>query len=414
MTTAQSNQTQGALTGVRVLDLSRVLAGPYATQILGDHGADVIKVEPPIGDETREWGPPFKGDAASLDKGRNPSAYYVNINRNKRGVALDLTKPEAREVVFRMLETADVLVENFKIGTMEKWGMGYEAVLAARYPRLIHARISGFGAEGPLGGMPGYDAVVQTMSGLSSVNGSSASGPMKLGVPIVDMVTGLNLVIGVLLALRERERSAHGQFLDLALMDCAVSILHPHSGNWFVGGKLPTLTGNAHPNLAPYDLFHTATRPIFLGVGNDAQFKKACAVLGCPEIAADPAFASMALRNANRVDLTGRLAAVFAKLDGVVTAQKLLEAGVPAGTLNSVAEVLTDPQTRAREMVLEKNGYKSTASPIKLSRSKAGLRHAPPNFAEHNSEVLREFGYTDDKIAALSASGAVRNAVGTS
>ncbi len=258
----------GALAGVKIVDLSRVLAGPYATQILGDHGADIVKVEPPLGDETREWGPPFRGDGAE----RGPSAYYVNINRNKRGIALDLNKPEAREVVWKLLEDADVLVENFKLGTMERWGMGYDA-LAARFPRLIHARVTGFGEDGPMGGMPGYDACVQTMVSLPNCNGSPESGPLKLGVPIVDMTTGMNLTIGILLALNERHRSGKGQFVEVALYDAGLSILHPHSGNWLMGGKLPKLLGNAHPNLTPYDLFPTATRPILLGVGNDAQFK---------------------------------------------------------------------------------------------------------------------------------------------
>ena len=218
-------QTNGALSGLRVIDLSRVLGGPYATQVLGDHGADVIKIEPPLGDETREWGPPFRKRA---DGARGASAYFENINRNKRGLALDLTKREAREVLLKLLANADVLVENFKLGTLEKWGIGFDAVLAKKLPRLVHARITGFGKEGPYGNYPGYDAVVQTMSGLSSANGSPESGPVKLGVPIVDMTAGLNLVIGILLALRERERTGRGQSVEVALFDAGLSILHPH------------------------------------------------------------------------------------------------------------------------------------------------------------------------------------------
>ena len=395
-------QNSGALAGVKVIDLSRVLAGPYATQILGDHGADIIKVEPPMGDETREWGPPFRDDGGA----RGPSAYYTNINRNKRGMALDLTKPEAREVVFKLLGDADVLVENFKTGTMERWGMGFD-VLSARFPRLIHARVSGFGAEGPLGGMPGYDACVQTMVSLPNCNGSVESGPVKLGVPMVDMTTGMNLAIGILLALHERHRSGKGQFVEVALYDAGLSILHPHSGNWLMGGGVPKLLGNAHPNLTPYDLYPTATRPILLGVGNDAQFKKAMVVLGVPHAAEDPRFKTMAERNANRPALTKLLTEAFAKLDGVKVAEALLKAGVPAGPLNTIAEVLTDPQTKAREMVVEKDGYRGIASPVKMSRSKASTRMTPPDFGAENRAVLKEAGYEDAEIDALVKAGAV-------
>jgi crotonobetainyl-CoA:carnitine CoA-transferase CaiB-like acyl-CoA transferase len=394
----------GALAGVKVVDLGRVLAGPYATQILGDHGADVIKVEPPQGDETREWGPPFRDD----DGERGPAAYYVNINRNKRGMALDLTKPEAREVVFKLLEDADVLVENFKIGTMEKWGMGFD-VLSKRFPRLIHARVSGFGAEGPLGGMPGYDAVLQAMTGLSSCNGSPESGPIKLGVPMVDMTTGLNLVIGILLALNERHRSGLGQFVEVALYDAGISILHPHSANWLMAGRLPSLLGNAHPNLTPYELFATATRPIHLGVGNDPQFKKLLRVVGLSALIDDPRFKTMADRNANRAVLIPLLREALAKVDGVAIAMELLKAGVPAGTLNTIEETLNDPQTKAREMLVERNGYRGIASPVKMSRSKPSTRHTPPDFGVDNRAVLREAGYDEAAIDGLVKAGAVLN-----
>jgi crotonobetainyl-CoA:carnitine CoA-transferase CaiB-like acyl-CoA transferase len=399
-------QNTGALAGVKVVDLSRVLAGPYATQILGDHGADVIKVEPPMGDETREWGPPFRDDNGE----RGPSSYYLNVNRNKRGIALDLTKPEAREVVLRLLADADILIENFKIGTMERWGMSYET-LAQRFPKLIYCRISGFGSDGPLGGMPGYDAVLQAMTGLASATGSPESGPVKLGVPMVDMTTGLNSVIGILLALHERNRSGRGQFLEVALYDAGISILHPHSGNWLWGERVPKLIGNAHPNLAPYDLFQTKTRPIFLGVGNDAQFRKAMTLLGCPELIDDTRFKNNAGRNANRAELTKILAAIFAKLDGLETATKLLEAGVPAGPLNHVNEVMTDPQTKARTMVVEKDGYKGVASPIKMARTKSSTRKTPPDFGIDNDSVLKEAGYSDSDIAQLKAAGAVLTAM---
>jgi crotonobetainyl-CoA:carnitine CoA-transferase CaiB-like acyl-CoA transferase len=396
------SENTGALAGVKIVDLSRVLAGPYATQILGDHGADIIKVEPPQGDETREWGPPFRDDAGE----RGPAAYYVNINRNKRGMALDLSKAEAREVVFKLLEDADVLVENFKIGTMEKWSMGYD-VLSKRFPRLIHARVSGFGAEGPLGGMPGYDAVLQAMTGLSSCNGSPESGPIKLGVPMVDMTTGMNLAIGILLALNERHLSGQGQFVEVALYDAGISILHPHSANWLMAGRMPQLLGNAHPNLTPYELFPTATRPIHLGVGNEPQFKKLLGVLGIPHVGDDPRFKSMAERNANRPALIAILREALSKLDGVKVAIELLKAGVPAGTLNTIEETLNDPQTKAREMLVERNGYRGIASPVKMSRSKGSTRHLPPDFGVDNRAVLKAAGYDDAAIDRLVGSGAV-------
>lgn len=395
--------TAGALAGVKVVDLSRVLGGPYATQILGDHGAEVIKIEPPGGDETREWGPPFRPDEGQ----RGPSAYYLNVNRNKRGLALDLRKPDGREALLRLLQDADVLVENFKSGTLEKWDLGFEAVLQPMFPRLVQARISGFGSEGPYGGFPGYDAVVQTMTGLSSVTGSPASGPVKMGSPVVDLASGLNAVIGILLALRERDRTGKGQFVEVALYDVGLSLLHPHSANWLWGHKMPVLVGNAHPNVAPYDLFATATRPVFLGVGNDGQVKKAFAVLGVPELSDDPRFNTMAARNTNRAELTAILAPIFAKHDGVALARTLLEAGVPAGPLNNVQEALEEPHTAVRQMTVETEGYKGIGSPIKLSMTPPSLRTLPPDFGADTEAVLTEAGYDAEAIAALRKSGAI-------
>ena len=229
----------GALAGLKVIDLTRVLGGPYCTMVLSDHGAEVIKLEPPQGDETREWGPPFDeaGDAS----------YYLGINRNKKGVGLDLAKPAGREVLLRLLEDADVLVENFKPGSMEKWGLGYGDVLSKRFPRLIHCRVSGFGADGPLGGFPGYDAVLQAMVGLMSINGTETSGPTRLGNPIVDIATGLFSAIAILMALYERERSGKGQYCDMTLHDCGMALLHPHAANFFLSGRRPKATGNPHP-----------------------------------------------------------------------------------------------------------------------------------------------------------------------
>ena len=245
------------------------------------------------------------------------------------------------------------------------------------------------------------------MTGMSSVTGSQASGPVKMGSPVVDLASGLNTVIGILLALRERDRTGKGQFVEVALYDVGLSLTHPHSANWLWGKKLPTLTGNAHPNVAPYDLFQTATRPIFLGVGNDGQFVKAMAVLGRPELATDARFANMAGRNTNRAELTAILSPIFAAADGVSLAQSLLEAGVPAGPLNTVAEAFDEPQTMVREMRIETEGYKGVGSPIKLSQTPPSLRRLPPDFGADTDAVLGEAGFSAEEIAAFRKSGGV-------
>ena len=230
----------GALAGLKIIDLTRVLGGPFCTMIMSDHGAEVIKIEPPQGDEVRDWGPPFHDDDAS---------YFIGINRNKKSLALNIDKPEGKQILLKLLECADVVIENFKPGLMEKWGLGYEEVLSKRFPRLIHCRISGFGSDGPLGGLPGYDAVLQAMVGLMSVNGDSSMGPMRLGTAIVDIGTGLYSAIGILMAIREREISGRGQYLDMTLYDCGMTLLHPHAPNFFLNGNRPKGTGNPHPNL---------------------------------------------------------------------------------------------------------------------------------------------------------------------
>ena len=266
----QNNIAMHALNGIKVLDLTRVLGGPYATQILADHGAEVIKVESKIGDEVRGWGPPFINDMAS---------YFINVNRNKKSIAIDLTKQEGKDLIIELLKSSDVLIENFKTGTMEKWGLGYEEVLKDRFPKLIHCRISGFGAEGPLGGAPGYDAIVQAMTGMMSINGQPNGGNVRIGAPVVDMGTGLYSTIGILMALQERHKSGLGQYIDMSLYDSALSLMHPHNANYFLSGKPGKATGNSHPNIAPYDKFKTATNEIFMGIGNDAGFARLCKAL---------------------------------------------------------------------------------------------------------------------------------------
>ncbi|XKE47309.1 CoA transferase [Halomonas organivorans] len=390
----------GALSGIRVVDLSRVLGGPYCTQMLGDHGADVIKVEPPGGDETRGWGPPFAGDAAS---------YFHGLNRSKRGMALDLRQAAGKALLLRLLEDADVLVENFKPGTLEKWGLGYDT-LEARFPRLIHCRISGFGADGPLGGLPGYDAIIQAMAGLMSVNGEADGDPLRVGLPIVDIVTGLNAVIGITLALQERQRSGRGQFVEAALFDSGLSLMHPHFPNVFFGGSEPRRTGNAHPNIAPYEVYRTATQPLFLSVGNNGQFAKLCEVLGCPELLEDPRFADNGARLGHREALREALEATMADQPGDALAERLIRAGVPCGPVLETSEVLAHPHTAHREMIVSIGEYRGTGSPVKLGRTPCTYRRSPPRFAEHTEEIAGELGLSEAELASLRESGVLPDA----
>lgn len=393
----------GALDGLRVVDLTRVLGGPYCTMILADHGADVIKIEPPQGDEVRDWGPPF----LEHEDGTRDASYFLGVNRNKRALALDIGKPAGREVLLRLLNGADVLIENFKPGSMEKWDLGYEADLAPRFPRLIHCRVSGFGAHGPLGGLPGYDAIVQAMCGLMSVNGEPDRGPLRIAMPMVDMGTGLYSAVGILMALYERQRSGRGQFLDMTLHDCGLALLHPQAANYLLGGKRPMPTGNAHPNIAPYSKFPTATGDIALAIGNDAQFRKLCAILERPDLAEDPRFVTNSLRLVNRSELTVELNALLATQDGRALADRLLREGLPAGPVLAVDESLAAPHTAAREMVVERGPYRAVGTPLKFSRTGGEMRSPPPRFAEHTHEVLADAGYSADEISSLTEANVV-------
>ncbi len=370
----------GSLSDIRVIDASRVLGGPYCGQILGDHGADVIKIEPPEGDETRGWGPPFLDGTAS---------YFLGLNRNKRGMAVDLSAPAGREVLLKLLETADVFIENFKTGTLERWGLGRDE-LERRFPRLVHCRVSGFGADGPLGGLPGYDAAIQASAGLMSVNGELGGEPLRVGLPVVDMVTGLNAVIGILMALHERQASGKGQFVEATLYDCGVSLLHPHLPNYYLSGKVAGRSGNAHPNICPYDTFATATDPIFLAVGNNRQFATLCREIGAEGLATDPRFATNGERNVNRDALKALLEQALSAFECNALADRLIKAGVPCGAVRSIDQVVADPHTIHREMVVDIGAYRGTGSPIKLSRTPASYRLAPPAFAEHTADVLDE------------------------
>ncbi|MDP1930109.1 MAG: CoA transferase [Gammaproteobacteria bacterium] len=390
--------TASALSGKRIIDLSRVLGGPYCTQVLADHGAEVIKIEPPRGDETRDWGPPFhEGDAA----------YFIGVNRNKRSMGLDLTRSEGRDLLLTLLDGADILLENYKPGAMEKWGLGYEEVLRERFPRLIHCRVSGFGSDGPLGGYPGYDAIVQAMAGWFSVNGESGSNPTRLGIAMVDMGTGLYTAVAILMALAEREKSGLGQYIDMTLYDCAVSLMHPHIVNYNFSGKVPVATGNAHPNISPYDTFRTRTVDIFIGAGNDGAFAKLCEELGCSELLNDSRFTHNIDRVNNRLDLKAELESRLMKVDGAELCGRLLEAGLPAGPIHDTAQVVAHPHTQHRGMNVVHDWYRMTGTPIKFSRTPGTLRYLPPKFGAHTREILQEYGLESEAIDTLLQAGVV-------
>jgi crotonobetainyl-CoA:carnitine CoA-transferase CaiB-like acyl-CoA transferase len=387
-----------ALSGKLVIDLTRVLGGPFCTQILGDHGAEIVKVEPPKGDETRDWGPPFHEE---------DSAYYIGVNRNKRSIGLDLTQDSGRDVLLKLLENADILIENFKPGTMEKWGLGYAEVLNKRFPKLIHCRVSGFGSDGPMGGFPGYDAIIQAMAGWFSINGEKGSEPTRLGLAGVDMGTGLYSAIAILLALAERERSGQGQYLDMTLYDCAVSLMHPHIPNYNYSGKIPGPTGNAHPNISPYDTFRTKTVDVFIGAGNDGAYAKMCLALDRPELIDDPRFTKNINRVEHRDELKVEIETSLMRIDGHEICETLAKAGLAIGPIHNTQQVVDHPHTHHRQMTIEKGWYKMTGTPIKMSRTPGSLKRLPPKYGEHSTELLTEFGFSSGQIQELIDQGVV-------
>ena len=405
-----------ALDKLKVVDLSRVLAGPICTMMLGDHGADVIKVEPPALDDTRAWGPPFAGaDVKDAPAGyRGESAYYLFCNRNKRGMVLDLSRPEGQQVALRLLEGADVVVDNFKPGTLEKWGLGYEEVLKPRNRRLISASISGFGADGPYMNLPGYDVLGQAMGGIMSITGEPGAGPTRVGIAIADISSGLYTMHGILLALAARERTGEGQRVDTSLLESIVSLLTHIASNYLIGGVQPRQYGNSHPSIVPYQLFRTKDAFVYIAIGNDRQFATLAQQLGLPEVGSDARYATNSDRVTNRDAL---IAALQARLQERTTAQwveRFWKTGVPAAPVQDLVQVFKDPQVLHREMLVRMDhptidgGVPMTGIPIKLSDTPGTLRRHPPLPGEHTREVLREHGYDDAAIAALESSGVVR------
>jgi crotonobetainyl-CoA:carnitine CoA-transferase CaiB-like acyl-CoA transferase len=370
----------GSLAGVRVLDLSRVVAGPLCAQMLADHGADVIKVESRLGDETRHLGPPF------LEPGQ--AAYFSALNRGKRSLELDLSKSDDRAVIEALLVDADVLIENFVPGTMQKWGLSFEDCLSKKFPQLIYCGISGFGAEGPLGGLPGYDAVLQAMCGLMSINGDAHTGPMRTGMPIVDIVTGYNAFAGITMALLARARIGHGQRVDATLFDTALSLLIPHAVNWMASGQTPGLWGNAHPNIPTYNRFDVGDGQMFLGILNDAQFVKFCKRIGRDDLALDARFQTNASRIENRDVLHAQMDQALKAFTRADLCKSLMEIGIPAGPVHNVAEALEQPHTTARSMLIKRPDYRGLGLPIKLSSTPGRAGRKPPALGENNPEIL--------------------------
>ena len=404
----------GPLTGLKVLDLSRVLAGPWASQILGDLGAEVWKIErPSAGDDTRSWGPPFLQGADGI----SDAAYYLCANRNKRSVAIDFAKPEGAEIVRRMAAKADIVVENFKTGALARHGLDY-ASLSALNPRLIYCSITGFGHTGPYASRGGYDFLVQGMSGLMSVTGrpegEPGAGPVKVGLPVSDLFTGLYAATAILAALRHRDVAGEGQHIDCALLDSQVAVLVNQGMNYLVGGQTPTRLGNAHPNVVPYRDFQTADGYVLVTCGNDGHFQSFCRMLNVPELADDERFKKNPGRLKHRVELEAKLAAAVRGWTSADLFAAMEAAGVPGGPINSIDQTLADPQIAARGMLQEMKRSDGTpvtviGYPSKLSRTPATYRIAPQTHGEATEEVLAEFGIDEAARASLRAKGVIND-----
>ena len=385
---------QGPLDGIRALDLSRVLAGPFCTQMLADLGAEVIKVERPgVGDETRTWGPPYVRDAEGADT--TESAYYLCANRNKRSITVDFSRSRGVALVKRLLEHCDVLVENFKVGGLAKFGLGYEQ-LREEFPGLVYCSITGFGQTGPYAHRPGYDMMAQGMGGLISITGEPDRPPSKVPVAINDIMTGMYTAVAMLSALRHRDRTGEGQHVDVGLLDVQVSWLANVASNYLVGDRLPQRLGTAHPNTVPYQVFPTRDGFIIIAANNDGQFERFCEAARASELLDDPEFASNALRVLNRDRLVPEVEAITRTRDTAAWMEILEAAGVPCAPVNTMDRVFADPQVQARGMriamphPLAGDDVSLVGSPIKLSRTPVSYRRAPPTLGQHTDEVLSE------------------------
>lgn len=403
-----------ALVGIRVLDLSRVLAGPWCTQTLADLGADVIKIErPDRGDDTRGWGPPFVRDRHGLETGE--SAYYVCANRNKRSVAVDLAHPQGQALVRRIAKECDVIVENFKVGDMARYGLDARTLREAD-PRLIYCSITGYGQDGPYAARAGYDFAVQGLGGLMSItgerDGQPGAGPQKVGVAVADLFTGVYACVAILAALRHRELTGEGQVIDMALLDTQVAMLANVGSQYLVGGQVPQRMGNGHPSIVPYQVFDTADAPIILAIGNDAQFLRFCQLARRAEWAGDMRFARNADRVRHREVLIPLIAECMRECDRATWLQQLEAVGIPCSAVNDIDEVFTDPQVQARGLRIEMplpgaGSVPLVASPLRLSATPVQYRDPPPRLGQHTDEVLRELGIEDRAIQSMREAGAI-------
>ena len=404
--------TARALDGIKVLDLSRVLAGPWSTQILADLGAEVIKIElPGHGDDTRAWGPPYLTGADGQPE-LGESAYYLSCNRNKRSAAINLADPAGAELIRRLAAEADILVENFKVGGLKKYGLDYPAISAIN-PRLVYCSITGFGQTGPYVDRGGYDFVAQGMGGFMSITGEADGPPLRAGVAMCDLSTGMFATVSILAALRHAERTGEGQQIDISLLDTQIAMLANQSMNWLVGGVVPGRLGNRHPTVVPYKTFEVADGIMIIAVGNDRQFRALCDELNVPELASDERFATSRARQLNRdqiEDIVQDLVRDHTRDDLMA---RFVARGVPAGPVNSIKDIFEDPFIEARKTVhrfLRKDGVEipTVAFPGKLSRTPTDYRYRPPHVGEHTRDILRDWLAIDDaSLDALSSSGAI-------
>jgi crotonobetainyl-CoA:carnitine CoA-transferase CaiB-like acyl-CoA transferase len=403
-----------ALDGIRVLDLSRILAGPWCTQNLADLGADVIKIERPhVGDDTRAWGPPYLKDGNGQDT--NESAYYLSTNRNKRSVEADMATSEGAALIRELAAASDILVENFKVGGLAKYGLDYDSLKAIN-PRLIYCSVTGFGQDGPFAQRPGYDFMIQGMGGLMSITGERddlpGGGPQKAGVAVTDIVTGMYATVAILAALQERHRSGLGQHLDIALLDSHVALLANQNSNYFNSGVAPKRAGNAHQNVVPYQVFAASDGHLIVATGNESQYRAYCRAIGVPELGDDPRFATNRLRVTNRDVLIAILTEIMRQGRRDDWIAKLEAVGVPCGPINDIAQAFAHPQAQARQLRRDlphpAGGMAPvTASPLRFSGSPVVYRRAPPLLGEHTEEVLRDvLGKSADAIAAFKAATA--------
>jgi crotonobetainyl-CoA:carnitine CoA-transferase CaiB-like acyl-CoA transferase len=409
MTTAK-----GPLSHVKVLDLSRILAAPWASQILADLGAEVIKVERPgAGDDTRTWGPPFLKDAEGRDT--KEAGYYLAVNRGKRSITVSLEKPEGQKIVKELAARADIVLENYKAGTLKRYGLD-EASLRGINPRLIYCSVTGFGQTGPRRDQPAYDFLIQAMGGLMSVTGEKdgrpGGGPQKVGIPIVDLMTGMYTAVSVLAALARRNETGRGDFIDIAMLDVQVAALSNQAMNYLLSDKVPRRNGNAHPNIQPQDVYGCADGDVILVVGNDGQFARLCEVLGRTDWIADERFATNAQRVRNIGELSGLLRELFAQWRRDKLLDALDKAGVPCGPINNLAEVFDEPQVQARAMlrrVPHPSGVDvpQVVSPMRFADAPLQVQSAPPMLGQHSEDILAELGYSAAGIEALRGAGAI-------